>query len=178
MFFSLLLESRWAYSTQKTPADSTKKVKATLDAYSNKPIDLNSSKILKITESAFVGSAANKSFSSNNASFQATHSPFNISSRSSNEDEKNLNNIVIYPNPVPISEQLNLTYKISKDTNVTIKLMDVLGNEVTTFLPSEHKTAGEWAHSFPIPSELNSGMSYFVEIIAGKEIIVKRISII
>lgn len=159
MLSGLLLSSERGYAIQKMtpPADSTKKAKVVPETYSSKP------------------SEANKT---NNGLLQIMYAPFNISSKNESEDDKILNGVIIYPNPVPVSEQLNLTYKLNKDSNVTIKLMDVLGNEITTFLPSEHKSAGEWSNSFPIPSRLNSGMSYFIEVIAGKEIVVKRISII
>ena len=178
MLSGLLLRSGWGYAVQKIvpSVDSTKKAKSTLDTYANKPNDSN--KALKATTSPLGSLTANKPFSANNSLLQMTRAPFITPSTNDSEDDKILNSVIIYPNPVPVSEQLNLTYKINKDTNVTIKLMDVLGNEITTFLPSEHKSAGEWSNSFPIPSRLNSGMSYFVEVIAGKEIVVKRISII
>lgn len=89
-------------------------------------------------------------------------------------DDKILNNVKVYPNPV--TDQLNLTYMINKDANVTIKVMDVLGNEIAT-LYSEHITAGNQNHSFNIASKLSSGF-YFVRLVAGNETVVKRISVL
>ncbi|MGB4774489.1 MAG: T9SS type A sorting domain-containing protein [Daejeonella sp.] len=89
-------------------------------------------------------------------------------------DDKILNNVRVYPNPV--SDQLNLSYRINKDSNVTIKLMDVLGNEITTLF-SQKMFAGEQNNSFNIASRLNTGY-YFVRIIAGNEAIIKRISVL
>lgn len=90
------------------------------------------------------------------------------------DGDKIINNVKVYPNPV--SDQLNLTYHVSKDSNVTIKVMDVLGNEVTTLL-SQRMSAGEQSNSFSIASRLNSGF-YFIRFIVGNETIVKRISVL
>lgn len=88
--------------------------------------------------------------------------------------DKLVSNLKVYPNPV--GEQLNLSYIVSKDSNVIIKIMDVLGNEVTTLL-SQRLPAGEQNNSFNISSKVNSGF-YFVRLIVGSETIVKRISVL
>ncbi len=90
------------------------------------------------------------------------------------ENDKILNNVKVYPNPV--SDQLNLSYYINKDSNVTIKIMDVLGNEITTLF-TERLSAGDQANSFNIASRLNSGF-YFIRVSVGSEIITKRISVL
>lgn len=90
------------------------------------------------------------------------------------EPEKVLNNVKVYPNPV--QNDLNLTYTINKDTNITIKVMDVLGNEVATLL-TERVSAGVQTNSFNIASRLNSGF-YFVRLSTGSETITKRISVL
>ena len=90
------------------------------------------------------------------------------------DPDKLVSNLKVYPNPV--GEQLNLSYIVSKDSNVTIKIMDVLGNEVTTLL-SQRLTAGAQNNSFNISSKVNAGF-YFVRLIVGSETIVKRISVL
>lgn len=90
------------------------------------------------------------------------------------DGDKVLNNVKVYPNPV--SDQLNLSYSINKDSNVTIKIMDVLGNEVTTLL-TERLSAGDQANSFNIASRLPSGF-YFIRVSVAGEIITKRISVL
>jgi len=90
------------------------------------------------------------------------------------DSDKVLNNVKVYPNPV--SDQLNLSYSIAKDSNVTIKIMDVLGNEITTLL-TERLTAGDQANSFNIASRLSSGF-YFIRVSIAGEIITKRISVL
>lgn len=89
-------------------------------------------------------------------------------------EEKILNNVKVYPNPV--SDLLNLSYRVKKDSNVTIKIMDVLGNEVITLL-SERMSAGEQNNTFNIAYKLNSGF-YFVRLVVGNETVIKRISIL
>ncbi|MFA6944899.1 MAG: T9SS type A sorting domain-containing protein [Pedobacter sp.] len=88
--------------------------------------------------------------------------------------DKILNNVKVYPNP--ISDYLNMTYSIGRDANVTIKIMDVLGNEIAT-LYSERLTAGDHSNSFSISSRITSGF-YFVRVSVGTEIITKRISVL
>ena len=89
-------------------------------------------------------------------------------------DLKILSNVKVYPNPV--ADHLNLSYFVNKDSNVTIKIMDVLGNEITTLL-SQRLNAGEQINSFPIDAKWNSGY-YFVRLVVGNETIIKRISIL
>lgn len=90
------------------------------------------------------------------------------------DDDKILNNVKVYPNPV--SDQLNLTYLVNKESNVIIMIMDVLGNEVATLF-SERLSAGQQNHSFNIATKLSSGF-YFVRLIVGNEVVIKRISVL
>lgn len=89
-------------------------------------------------------------------------------------NDKVLNNVKVYPNP--ISDQLNLSFNISKDATVTVKIMDVLGNEITTLL-SERVSAGDQNKPFQIASRITSGF-YFIRVSAGSEVITKRISVL
>ena len=90
------------------------------------------------------------------------------------DGEKILNNVKVFPNPV--ADQLNLTYNINKDSNVIIKIMDLLGNEVITLL-NQRISAGEQTNSFSLSSRLNSGF-YFIRFIVGNETVIKRISVL
>jgi len=98
----------------------------------------------------------------------------NMQGVSTTENEKLLSNVKIFPNPV--SDQINLSFKLSKDINVSIKVMDALGNEVTTLL-SQRLTAGEQNNSFNIGNKLNQGF-YFIRVIAGSETIIKRVEVL
>ena len=90
------------------------------------------------------------------------------------DNDKVLNNVKVYPNP--ISDQLNLSFNMSKDANVIVKIMDVLGNEITTLL-SERVAAGDQTKPFVIASRITSGF-YFIRVSVGSEIITKRISVL
>lgn len=89
-------------------------------------------------------------------------------------DDKLLSGVEVYPNP--ITDQINLRYSISKNTNVTIKMVDVLGNDVLTLF-SRRVDPGEQIGSFPIGKTMNKGF-YFIRVIAGTESVIKRISIL
>lgn len=89
--------------------------------------------------------------------------------------DKLLTILKIYPNPV--EDQLNLVLAIGKEnTLVTIKILDLLGNEVVT-LSNEKLPAGEQTKTFPIPTRMKAGI-YFLKITAGSESQVKRISVL
>ncbi|KQM67188.1 hypothetical protein ASE74_06915 [Pedobacter sp. Leaf216] len=89
--------------------------------------------------------------------------------------DKLLTIVKIYPNPV--EDQLNIILSIGKDgTQTTIKIIDLLGNEVAT-LANERLNAGEQTKSFVIPNRINPGI-YFLRVIAGSESQVKRISVL
>ncbi|WP_231427060.1 MULTISPECIES: T9SS type A sorting domain-containing protein [Pedobacter] len=89
--------------------------------------------------------------------------------------DKLLTIVKIYPNPV--EDQLNIILSIGKDgTQTTIKIIDLLGNEVVT-LANERLNAGEQTKSFTIPTRLNAGI-YFLRVMAGAESQVKRISVL
>lgn len=91
--------------------------------------------------------------------------------------DKILNVLKIYPNPVnPNFDQINLILRLDREITLTVKIMDLLGNEIVT-LSNERAAAGEQTKSYSIPSRLNSGI-YFMRISAGSETIVKRISVL
>ncbi len=88
--------------------------------------------------------------------------------------QKPIDNVKVYPNPV--ADQLNLSYVLKKEGMVTIKILDVLGNEVSTLF-NQRLAAGVQTNKFMIDSKLNTGF-YFVRIISGSDSIVKRISVL
>jgi hypothetical protein len=96
--------------------------------------------------------------------------PRNIGTRS----DKTLAVLKVYPNPV--DDQINLLLRLERESNVTIKIVDLLGNEVVT-LSNERLSSGEQTKTFTIPNRLNSGI-YFLKIACGSETIVKRISVL
>ncbi|MDF2433048.1 MAG: hypothetical protein JWP44_2679 [Mucilaginibacter sp.] len=89
-------------------------------------------------------------------------------------DDKLLNNVQVFPNPV--TDQINLKYDLSRYSLVTIKVMDVLGNDITTLF-SQRQEPGEQSFSYSLNSKLSRGF-YFVRIVAGTESVIKRISVL
>src|ERR1700759_3327226 len=89
-------------------------------------------------------------------------------------DDKLLNNVQVYPNP--ISDQINVKYELSRYSLVTIKIVDVLGNDIKTIF-SQHIDAGEKVLAYPLSDKLSRGFS-LVRIVAGNESIIKRISVL
>lgn len=88
--------------------------------------------------------------------------------------DKNLSVVRVFPNPV--DDQINLTIRLERESNLTVKIMDLLGNEVVTLF-NERLSAGEQTKTFNIPTRLNSGI-YFLRFLSGSETIVKRISVL
>ncbi len=89
-------------------------------------------------------------------------------------DDRLLNNVQVYPNPV--TDQINLKYEISRNSLVSIKILDVLGNEVITIF-SQRVEAGEKTYTYLLNNKLPRGF-YFIRIIAGTESVIKRISVL
>ncbi len=80
----------------------------------------------------------------------------------------------VYPNPV--DDQINISLRLERETMLSIRIMDLLGNEVMT-LANERFPSGDITKSYQLPNRLNSGI-YFLRIVAGAETNVKRISVL
>lgn len=90
------------------------------------------------------------------------------------DNDKLLSSVKVFPNP--IVDQISLSYRLSKQSSVSIKVMDALGNEVMTLLNQE-LDAGPQSHVFDTSSKLTNGF-YFIRVSAGTETVVKRISVL
>ena len=80
----------------------------------------------------------------------------------------------VYPNPV--SEQININLRLDRDIGFSVKITDILGNDVAT-LANERSSAGEQTKTYTIPRKLNPGI-YYLKILAGGEQVVKKISVL
>ena len=89
-------------------------------------------------------------------------------------DDKLLSNVEVYPNP--IKDQINLKYIVSRNTAVSIKLMDVLGNNIYTLF-SQRVEPGEQTFSYALNNKLSRGF-YFIRVVAGTEFVIRRISVL
>ena len=114
-------------------------------------------------------------------SVQAYKPSYNIYSTSNNDNNgtkdksgKTLTILKVYPNPVV--EQLNINLRLEKETNLSIKITDLLGNDIVT-LANERVRHGEHTKTYNMPAKLNAGI-YFLRVVAGGEPVIKRISVL
>ncbi len=88
------------------------------------------------------------------------------------EDKTIVNNYHLYQNyPNPFNPSTTINYQIPKISFVTIKIYDVLGNEIAT-LVNEEKPTGSYEVDFD-GSELTSGI-YFYQLKAGNFVETKK----
>jgi hypothetical protein len=90
------------------------------------------------------------------------------------QDGKLIQNVEVYPNP--ITDQIKLKYSISRNSNVSIKMTDILGNEVAT-LCSGRFDPGTQSCNYYLSNRISKGF-YFIRVVAGTELVIKRISIL
>ena len=95
-------------------------------------------------------------------------------SKSKEKSGKTLTILKIYP--IPVVDQLNISLRLEKEVNLSIKITDLLGNEIVTLI-NEKTPYGEQTKTFIIPAKLISGI-YFLRIVAGGEPVIKRISVL
>ncbi|PWK77774.1 putative secreted protein (Por secretion system target) [Mucilaginibacter oryzae] len=98
----------------------------------------------------------------------------NIKVNVARPDDKLLSDVEVYPNPV--TDQFNLKYSISRNSNVTIKIKDVLGNDISTVF-SQRVESGDHNLNYPVANKLTRGF-YFVRVVAGTESVIKRILVL
>lgn len=90
------------------------------------------------------------------------------------DNQKPIDNVKIFPNPV--STQVNISFSLKKENKVSIKILDVLGNEIITLL-DQKLPQGEQSNTFTINAKIPTGF-YFIRIVSGNESVIKRISVI
>jgi hypothetical protein len=91
------------------------------------------------------------------------------------QDDKLLSHVEVYPNPV--TDQINLKYSVSRNSTVSVKLMDVLGNNVVTMF-SQRVEPGEQTFTYAINSTKITRGFYFIRVVAGTEFVIRRVSIL
>ncbi|MRX45866.1 T9SS type A sorting domain-containing protein [Pedobacter puniceum] len=153
----------------KSIIDTTKTTIKLKDSRPNRPIFLPP--VAADFQSFMIKVSAIKSINTSNKNLTLKS---NKSINTNLDAQKPLDNVRIYPNP--ISTQINIAYTLSKENQVTVKILDVLGNEVVTLL-SQKVAAGEQINSFNLNTKLSSGL-YFVRVVAGSESVIKRISVL
>ncbi|MHC1737623.1 MAG: T9SS type A sorting domain-containing protein [Ignavibacteriaceae bacterium] len=106
----------------------------------------------------------------------ATWADFNPTGPTSVEDEINVNSFELSQNyPNPFNPSTTISYRMATAQNVTLKIFDVLGNEVAT-LVNEVQNAGNYSVEFDA-STLSSGI-YMYRLSAGNIIQTKKMSLL
>lgn len=121
--------------------------------------------MLSITAFASVGWAYDNAFPHHESNF--------VERERDGENEKNITGVKVMYNP--IAEQINVNFKLSKESAVVIKLMDALGNEVLSLANSTYEE-GTQSLSFETEGKVSAGF-YFVKLTSGTETVIKRISV-
>lgn len=88
-------------------------------------------------------------------------------------EAKTICDVKVYP--VPATNAIQLSYHLQHNTQVTIKVMDVLGNEILTLM-CEEVPSGDKHHTFYLADLLGKGI-YFLRITVDGETVIKRVSI-
>lgn len=79
----------------------------------------------------------------------------------------------VYPNPT--SDKVAFSYKVKKEENVTLTVVDNSGKNVTTLISGERRSSGMYIEHFDIKEhQLSSGVYYFVLSREGQETQVKK----
>lgn len=87
--------------------------------------------------------------------------------------DKAITNVKVFYNPV--AEQVAVSFKLSKLSTVSIRVMDALGNEVMGLMNGD-LDGGIQSLNFDTNNKLPAGF-YFVRVTSGSETVIKRISI-
>jgi len=134
----------------------------------------DTSRVVKSNEAKTAASQASSAEQRTQRSFFASLRNFLPFRNNMPDNEKLLSSVKVFPNP--IVDQISLSYRLGKQSSVSIKVMDALGNEVMTLL-SQELDAGPQSHVFDTNNKLTNGF-YFIRVSAGTETVVKRISVL
>ncbi|GAB2975668.1 hypothetical protein GCM10027049_07870 [Mucilaginibacter puniceus] len=103
-----------------------------------------------------------------------TTPPIKVNSTITRQDDKLIHNVQVYP--TQIVDQITLKYSISRNSNVSVKMTDILGNEVAT-LCSGRFEPGAQSCNYYLNNKISKGF-YFIRVAAGTELVIRRISIL
>ena len=82
-----------------------------------------------------------------------------------NETASNfLNNYNLFPNPA--SSNVKVSFGLTETSTVNIKMYNVAGQEVKTFVSDLNLATGNYEYNFELPQGIASG-NYFIEVSSG-----------
>lgn len=118
--------------------------------------------VLDNDDNLFVGWQDFRNGSDNDIYIQRVNNDGTLGNPTSIEEtDFSLNHFNLYQNyPNPFNPTTNIQYQVSSNTQVSLKVYDVLGNEIAT-LVDEYKPAGSYEIDFEPSSELSSGVYFY-----------------
>ncbi|MGV3761128.1 T9SS type A sorting domain-containing protein [Parapedobacter sp.] len=144
------------------------------DAAQERAVAIDTSRVAKGTDAKVTQLASPSVEKRTQRSFFSSFKSFFPFKANNVVNDKLLSSVKVFPNP--IVDQISLSYRLDKQSTVSIKVMDALGNEVMTLLNQE-LDAGPQSHVFETNNKLTNGF-YFIRVSAGTETVVKRISVL
>lgn len=153
---------------------STIVVVGSADAAQVRAVAADTSRVVKSADSKVTELATSSVETRSQRSFFSSLRSFFPFKANNVPNDKLLSSVKVFPNPVV--DQISLSYRLDKQSTVSIKVMDALGNEVMTLLNQE-LDAGPQSHVFETNNKLTNGF-YFIRVSAGTETVVKRISVL
>jgi len=97
-----------------------------------------------------------------------------ITNVENNGSETTPNNFLLFQNyPNPFNPSTTIRYQLLKGSYVTIKIYNLLGEELVTLVNNEYQSAGTHSSLFIVNSSLPSGV-YFYQLKAGSFIDTKK----
>jgi hypothetical protein len=85
-----------------------------------------------------------------------------------------LNNFNLFPNPA--TTNVKVSFGLNEISTVNIKLFNVTGQEVKTFVSDLNLATGNYEYSFDLPSGISAG-NYFIEVSSGNRKTTKKLLI-
>lgn len=83
-----------------------------------------------------------------------------------------LNNYNLFPNPA--TSNVKVSFGLNETSTVNIKLFNVAGQEVKTFVSDLNLNSGNYEYNFELPQSIGSG-NYFIEVSSGNRKTTKKL---
>ena len=83
-----------------------------------------------------------------------------------------LNSYNLFPNPA--TSNVKVSFGLNETSTVNIKLFNVAGQEVKTFVSDLNLATGNYEYSFELPQSISSG-NYFIEVSSGNRKSTKKL---
>jgi hypothetical protein len=88
------------------------------------------------------------------------------------QDTSTVLNVKVYP--IPVSDQVNVSYHLNRDSKVTITIESIIGSKLFTLF-SQRMPAGQQKNSFSLGSRLISGPYLLRVFVGNQQPVTKRI---